>query len=62
MPINIDQHKVYVDNLKMDMIPYTIAVQAIQEAADIDTEKYAVDLENAMTELRNSLNSIKLDD
>ena len=62
MPINIDKHKVYVDNLKMDMIPYTIAVQAIQEAADIDTEKYAVDLENAMTELRNSLNNIKLDD
>ena len=62
MAINLDKHKVYVDSLKMDMVPYTIAVQALQEAADVDTEKYAIELENAMTELRNSLNNIKLDD
>ena len=62
MAINLGKHKVYVDSLKMDMVPYTIAVQALQEAADVDTEKYAIELENAMTELRNSLNNIKLDD
>lgn len=62
MAINLDKHKVYVDSLKMYMVPYTIAVQALQEASDVDTEKYAIELENAMTELRNSLNNIKLDD
>ena len=62
MAIKLEDYKIYVDSHKMDMVPYSIAVQAVQEAADIDTEKYAEDLENAMTELRNSLNNIKLDD
>ena len=60
--INIEEHKVFVESHQMDMVPYSIAVQAAKEAADIDTEKYAEDLENVMTELRNSLNNIKLDD
>ena len=62
MAINLENHKVFVDSLKMDMVPYTIAVQAVIQAADVDTEKYAQELENAMKELRNSLNNIKLDD
>lgn len=62
MKINLNEHKVYVNSLKMDMVPYSIAVQAIQEAVNIDTEKYAKDLEAAMAELRNSLNNIKIDD
>jgi len=62
MAINLDKHKVYIDSLKMDMVPYTIAVQAVQHATNVDTAKYAEELENAMIELRNSLNNIKLDD
>lgn len=62
MAINLEDHKVYVDSHKMEMVPYSIAVQAMQEAIDIDTEKYAKDLEKAMAELRNSLNNIKLDE
>lgn len=62
MPIKLEDYKTYVDSHKMEMVPYSIAVQAVQEAADIDTEKYAQDLEAAMAELRNSLNNIKLDD
>jgi hypothetical protein len=62
MAINLDQHKVYVESLKMEMVPYSIAVQALQEAVDIDTTSYAQELENVMKELRNSLNNIKLDD
>ncbi len=62
MPIKLEDHKTYVDSLKMEMVPYSIAVQAVQEATDIDTEKYAIELENAMAELRNSLNNINLDD
>ena len=62
MAIKLEDYKSYVDSHKMEMVPYSIAVQAVQEAADIDTEKYAEDLEAAMAELRNSLNNINLDD
>lgn len=62
MAINLDDHKIYVESHKMDMVPYTVAIQALQEATDLDTEKYAIELENAMNDLRNSLNSINLDD
>ena len=30
--INLDEHKVYVDDLKMEMVPYTVAIKAITEA------------------------------
>ena len=62
MAINLEEHKVYVEALKMYMVPYNIAVQAAQEASDIDTGRYTQDLEKAMADLRNSLNNIKLDD
>ena len=62
MGINLDEHKIYVESHKMDMVPYTVAGQALQEATNLDTEKYAIELENAMVELRNSLNNINLDD
>ena len=29
--INLEDHKVYVDALKMEMVPYTTAVQAIEQ-------------------------------
>jgi hypothetical protein len=62
MAIKLEDYKTYVDSYKMEMVPYSIAVQAVQEATDIDTEKYAEDLEAAMAELRSSLNNINLDD
>ena len=33
------------------MVPLSIAVQALQEVSDVDTEKYAIELENAMIEV-----------
>ena len=62
MAINLEKHKVYVESLKMEMVPYSIAVQAVQEVNDIDAEKYAQELDNALKELQNSLNNLKLDD
>ena len=62
MAINLEDHKIYVESHKMDMVPYTVAMQALQEAVNLDTQKYAEELENVMVELRNSLNSINLDD
>lgn len=62
MAINLEEHKVYVDSLKMDMVPLSVALQAVQQATSIDAAKYAKDLEYAMTELHNALNNVNLDD
>lgn len=59
MAINLQDHKVYVESHKMEMVPLSIALQAVEQAAKIDIEKYTNDLEAAMAELRNSLNNIK---
>lgn len=60
--INLEDHRIYVESHKMEMIPYSIAIQAVNQAANPDTDKYLEELEKAMEELRNSLNNIKLDD
>lgn len=60
--INLEDHKIYVESHKMEMIPYSIAIQAVNQAANPDTDEYLEELEKAMEELRNSLNNIKLDD
>ena len=60
--INLDEHKIYIESYKMEMVPLSIAVQAVQEALTPETEKYTNELENALNELRSSLNNINLDD
>lgn len=60
--INLEDYKIYVDSHKMEMVPYSIAIQAVKQATDPDTDKYIKEVENALNELRNSLNNIKLDD
>jgi hypothetical protein len=60
--VNLEDHKIYVESHKMEMIPYSIAIQAVNQAANPDTDEYLEELEKAMEELRNSLNNIKLDD
>tara|TARA_B100000575_G_C22671255_1_gene409437 strand:+ start:390 stop:584 length:195 start_codon:yes stop_codon:yes gene_type:complete len=38
--VNLEKHKVYVDIHKMDMVPYTVAVQAVKEASkEVDVVK-----------------------
>ena len=32
--VKLEDHKVYVDIHKMDMVPYTVAVQAVQQAIE----------------------------
>ena len=62
MAIKLEDHIVFVDKLKMDMVPYSIAIQAVEQAANLDTEQYAKDLENAMTELNKALSNIQIND
>ena len=62
MPIDLEEHKVYIEATKMDMVPYSVAMQALKEAANVDVEKYTKDLEFAMTELHRALNNVKIDE
>jgi|TARA_R110000744_G_scaffold338196_3_gene443405 hypothetical protein len=62
MGIKLEDHKMYVDSAKMNMVPYSVAIRALEEATNTSTEKYLLELETAMNELKNSLNSIKIDD
>ena len=32
--VKLEDHKVYVDIHKMDMVPYTVAVQAVEQAIE----------------------------
>lgn len=37
--MNLDEHKVYVDSLKMEMVPLSIAKQAVQDIINQSTVK-----------------------
>jgi hypothetical protein len=56
--INLDEHKIYIDSHKMDMVPLSIAVQAIQETAEKAQIKQ---LDEAIEKLSAELSSINPD-
>ena len=63
--INLDEHKVYVESHKMEMVPLSIAYQAIAEMYEY--EKYQAKLDEAMKQINDTFkeisNSVKeLDD
>ena len=60
--INLKEHKIFVESLNMDVVPYAIAKAALEEASDPDTTKYFSKLNNAVNELENVLKDINLDD
>jgi len=63
MAINLEEHKVYIESLKMDMVPFTIAIQAINELSlNLSSSGYLEELNKAMEDLRTSLNNIKIDE
>ena len=62
MAINLKDHRAYIDTHKMYMVPYSVAVQAVNEVISIDTVEYEKELENALTDLKRSINNINLDD
>ena len=62
MAINLEKHKVYVDSLKMEMVPYSIAIEAVQEVQGSYTDEYLDKLEEALAQLQTSVNNVKLDD
>ena len=61
--INLEEHKVFVESHKMEMVPYTIAIKALADlSAELNSDKYLQELNLAMQDLRSSLNNIKIND
>ena len=61
--INLEDHKVFVESHKMEMVPYTIAVKALTElSTELNSDKHLQELNLAMQDLRYSLNNIKIND
>ena len=55
--INLDDHKVYVESHKMEMVPLSIALQAIAEMYEY--EKYQAKLDEAMKQIKDAFEEIK---
>ena len=70
--VNLYDHKIFIEDYKMEMVPLSIALQAVAEATknsnqatgptNIDIDKYVDELESAMNELQNSVKNLNLDD
>ena len=60
--INLEEHKIYVESLNMEVVPLSIAIKAVEQASDDDTTKYLNQLDNALDDLKNSLENINLND
>ena len=61
--INLEDHKVFVESHQMEMVPYTVALQALTDlSAELNSDKYLQELNLAMQDLRSSLNNIKIND
>ena len=56
--INLEEHKIYIESHKMDMVPLSLAVQAVQEAATKETEQK---LDEALGLIKKSLYNIDID-
>lgn len=56
--INLEEHKIYVESHKMEMVPYSVAVEALQQAISSTEHK----LDEALDLIKNSLYNIDLND
>ena len=59
--INLEEHKIYVDSHKMDMVPYSIAVQAVQLAVEQSFSSTEGKLDEALNMIKKSLYNIDID-
>lgn len=58
MPINLKDHILYVEDIKMDMVPFKVAEKAIQEAFDA---AQMVQINQAIDTLSKELTSLNPD-
>ena len=55
--IDIEKHKVYVDSLKMDMVPYSVALEIIAELYKISKEQEEK-IENAIQVVESAIEDL----
>ena len=55
--INLEEHKIYVDSLKMEVVPLSVSNQALEEAVKGTETK----LDEALNLIKNSLYNIDID-
>ena len=60
--INLEEHKIFVESLHMEVVPYSIAIQALEELANNSNMEYENQLDEAIQELQNSINNLNLND
>jgi len=60
--INLEEHKIFVESLNMEVVPLSIAKSAVAEVMDPDTAKYFEELDKAVNELQNSIKDINFND
>lgn len=63
MSINIEDHIVYVNELKMEMVPLSVVKQALEEAYKYEEYQEKLDkamsmMQNAFIEINNSVEDI----
>ena len=56
MAINLDEHKIYVESHKMDMVPLSIAITAIEQASNL--QAYQAKLDEAMKMMNDAFKDI----
>lgn len=56
--INLDEHKFFEYQRKMDVVPYSIAVKAVEEALESINPDTISELEKAMKVLQDSMKDI----
>lgn len=57
--IDLQHHKVYIEDLKTEMVPYSVAVKAVEQMAELQAKEYMEDLEYAMKDLHKTINQIQ---
>ena len=46
--INLEEHKIFVESLNMEVVPLSIAIKAVEEVSDEGTMKYFNELKRSM--------------
>lgn len=57
--INLDEHKVYIDQLKMEMVPLSIALQAVHQASQSNLENAVKVLDSTIEGLKGTIKDLE---
>ncbi len=56
--INLEEHKIYVDAHKMEMVPLSVAKEAVEEAYNKELDKAIKSLSLELTSLKPDLSNL----